>query len=186
MNQTIFISGIHGVGKTTICWNLAEKMDIEHIVASDIIKQYNFFYKENKTAKDLYTETDIFLGWMKKIFTKPSMILLDAHFILLDSWCRLVKVKKEIFSELRINNIILLIDNVEKIQEKIYKRDGKRFDMNFLKKLQDLEIEYSKEIAKMLNVEHQIFNLSEISEDNLHQMLFNYIQNYVRTNQQDH
>ncbi len=35
----IFVTGAHGVGKSTICSKLAEKYDFKHLIASDLIKR---------------------------------------------------------------------------------------------------------------------------------------------------
>ena len=57
-NYIIFIGGIHGVGKGTICKEIASKTDIIHITASEIIK---------------WNE----IPWKQKTF---SMFMFDSHF----------------------------------------------------------------------------------------------------------
>lgn len=41
-NNIIFIGGVHGVGKGTICQKIKEKLDFTHLSASEVLKWDDF------------------------------------------------------------------------------------------------------------------------------------------------
>lgn len=52
MKNIIFIGGIHGVGKGTLCEKVCNKLNIKHLSASEVLKWEEISEKENKLVKD--------------------------------------------------------------------------------------------------------------------------------------
>ena len=49
----IFIGGIHGVGKGTVCKEIASKTDLIHITASEILKWNEISSSDNKFVNNI-------------------------------------------------------------------------------------------------------------------------------------
>lgn len=181
-NNLIFLWWINWVWKTTIWWQIAKKLWIKHIIASDIIKKLEIFNIDKKNEKDISNESEIIVKYIKNYFWENNTIIFDAHFVLKDSKNNLIKIKKDIFKKIDISKIIIIIDDIKNIKEKLKKRDFKNYELNFLKYFQDEELKYSQEIAQELNIEHNIFDITEIWINNLEEVLINYFNENVWTN----
>lgn len=53
MDNIIFIGGIHGVGKGTVCKEIASKTDLVHITASQILKWDEISSSDNKLVNNI-------------------------------------------------------------------------------------------------------------------------------------
>lgn len=174
MNKIIFLWWIHWVWKTSIWDEISKDLNIKHITASKILENHISYNKDIKKEKDFYNESKLIIKEFQKELS-DDLILFDAHFVLNDSCYNLIKVKKEIFKWLNLKSIIILIDKVENIRERLKKRDNKAYDLEFLEDLQKQEIDYSKEIANVLKIEHKIFDISKLWFEITKVEIINYI-----------
>lgn len=157
----IFIGGIHGVGKTTICKNISKSLNIEHYSSIDLIKNIKSTYiNKDKKVKDISGNQNTLLQAID-IYLDESMSLLDGHFCLLDEFGSIKEISNEIFKEINIIKIIILVDSPEKIVERLRNRDSNKCSLDFIKEFQKREIEYGKLISEELNINLDIINLSE-------------------------
>ena len=174
MNKTIFLWWIHWIWKTSIWNEISNTLNIKNITASKLLKNHKICSKEIKNEDDFYDESKFIVKEFQKELS-DDLILFDAHFVLNDSNNNFIKVKKEIFQKLNIKSIKILIDKVENIKERLKKRDNKAYDLEFLEDLQKQEIDYSKEIANILKIEHKIFDISKLWFEITKVEIINYI-----------
>jgi adenylate kinase len=176
MNKICFIAGIHGVGKTTFCKELEKKLsNFKHVSASDIIKKYKSSDEfVTKKVKDINTNQLLLINGLKQE-VKNSNILLDGHFVLLDKENNIKKINVDVFKKLNIDCIIILTDSPSNIQNKLNKRGNNNFNIELLKKMQDVEIEWGKRVANKLNIPYLELDLSqkEFSIKNIVQFINN-------------
>ena len=151
--SSIFLSGVHGVGKTTLCNAIAQEIGIKHVISSSFLEQKN----ESVPGG----ESEFICRRIEELLMSTPVLLVDGHFVLSDHQRNIIRVDKEIYRRIRVQGIIVLVDAVERIQERLENRDGKRVDRGFLKEFQDAELEHSDRVARMLNVERLIIDLSE-------------------------
>ena len=52
MKNIIFIGGIHGVGKGTLCEKVCNELNLQHLSASEVLKWEEISEKENKLVND--------------------------------------------------------------------------------------------------------------------------------------
>jgi adenylate kinase len=57
------------------------------------------------------------------------------------------KIDEETFEKINPKIISIVIDDIEKIADRLEKRDNKKYDLKVLKELQEMEIEYAKYIS---------------------------------------
>ena len=126
----IFISGVHGVGKSYFCDLVKKKLGIDTFTAKELKKN-------------------------------GSSFILDGHFCLLDVDGIIKRIPRETFEEIKPDFIVLLTEKPEVISMRREKRDGIKIDVSEIKKFQDAEIDYAKEIANHLDVELIISSVTE-------------------------
>lgn len=148
----IFIGGIHGVGKTSLCNNLAKQYEIAHFSASKLISnEKEEVYSRNKLIPDIGKNQDFLSNSLDRL-TINSWFLLDGHFCLLNQTSEITRIPFDAFSRLSPTSIIVLTDLISSIQERFSQRDGYQFDYNLLEDFQNAEIEYAREISIYLDI----------------------------------
>ncbi len=151
--SSIFLSGVHGVGKTTLCEAVAQIVEIKHVISSSLL--------ERNALPVPGGESEFICRRIEELLMSTPVLLVDGHFVLSDHQRNIIRVDKEIYRRIRVQGIIVLVDAVERIQERLEKRDGKRVDSGFLTEFQDAELEHSDRVARMLNVERLIIDMSK-------------------------
>jgi len=151
-NNIIFIGGIHGVGKGTICKEIASKTDIIHITASEIIKWNEISSHDNKLVNNIASTQEKLINGLKNLIKNDKQYLLDGHFCLLNSNGIPCKIDEETFDNINPKIISIVIDDIEKIADRLEKRDNKKYDLKILTVLQKMEMEYAKYLSKKYSI----------------------------------
>lgn len=148
-----FVSGIHGVGKTTYCEKLCKELKVPYFTASEIIKNIDRnkidCSKRVSNVSENQGILEIGINELKK--TCPDFIL-DGHLCLINKSGEIEQIQPEVFKKIGIEKMIILIDKPKRIKERLKKRDNVDWDITFIKQFQNAEIEYGKKIAEMLNI----------------------------------
>ena len=152
MNDLIFIGGIHGVGKGTICDKICEQTDFIHIIASEILRWDEISKPDNKKVENIQSTQDRLIAGLDKALKKNESYLLDGHFCLFNSEGQFEKVPMETFEKIAPKLIVLVTIKIDLIKERLEKRDNKRYDFDLLKNMQTSEKEYAQQISSKLNV----------------------------------
>jgi len=151
-NNIIFIGGIHGVGKGTICKEIVSKTDIIHITASEIIKWNEISSSDNKLVNNIASTQEKLINGLKSLIKNDKQYLLDGHFCLLNSNGIPCKIDEETFDNINPKIISIVIDDIERISDRLEKRDNKKYDLKILNMLQEMEIEYAKYLSKKYSI----------------------------------
>ncbi len=165
----IFLSGVHGVGKTTFAEEVSRKISRLLIESSsNLIRKYNKeLVNQDKIVEDMNKNQNILVEAVQKYLNQESTYILDGHFILLDSEYNFEKVPENIFELLEIDFIFNLVLDPEIIIERLNKRDNKKYDIDFIRKFQDMELNRAKEVSGNLKIKHFIIDLENEKDINL-------------------
>lgn len=151
MVGTIFVAGTYGVGKSTLCRELSKVLQIPEYSAGDIISSVNGeTYQVDKFVKDKNSNQSILVATIKLLLERSPNILLAGHFCIFDKEENIDYLPRDVFSELRIDMIILLEAQVSTIIENLFNRDGKHYSEKNLLALQQAERKTANEIAKRI------------------------------------
>ncbi|WP_067841449.1 ATP-binding protein [Amphibacillus sediminis] len=159
MPNTIFISGIHGSGKTTLGTELSKKLQIPFDSASNIIRRTaNQNWNNEKKVKNIDQNQNILKQGVEQLYRHYENIILDGHFTLLNEEGQIKEVGIDTFRSLGINAIIMCVANPEGILERLKHRDNRAaFTYEELSMFQKKEEYQAKNIAAQLNVPIQIY-----------------------------
>jgi len=150
LNNIIFIGGIHGVGKGTICRQISDKFSITHITASEVLKWDEISNNNNKLVENFSFTQNRLINNLKSIVSNEKNYLLDGHYCLLNSEIIPERIDRETFSILNPQAFIIVIDDVEKIISRLGKRDNNQYDFGMLSEFQQMELDYAKELSTEL------------------------------------
>ncbi|WP_271765966.1 ATP-binding protein [Aquimarina algiphila] len=150
--QIIFVGGIHGVGKGTVCKELSQKFNFEHLSASQVLKWNEISDLRNKKVQNFATTQERLLTNLNQIIQPNKKYLLDGHFTLLNSNGEPEKIDDSTFVGIQPESIILLTMQPSIIFERLKQRDNSTYKLNVLKKMQKMEFEHANHISKKLNI----------------------------------
>ncbi len=150
-NRTVFIGGVHGIGKSYFCKKLADQFDAEHVTASSLIERH-VKKSKNKTVPDVKKNQLILAEELSRYKTDCRTILLDGHFCLLSSTSDIEDVPLSTFEAISPYAIILLKDNPSSIVARLSKRDSQSYNLKLISALQDREYIRANLVSKALNV----------------------------------
>lgn len=150
----MFIGGIHGVGKSSICYDICRDLNIQYLSASELLKwnEINEDPKNKKVASIPDTQTRLILG-LQKAVKKNDYYLLDGHYCLLNSKNKIIRVPLDTFKQINPIRLILILDEVSEIKRRLEARDNRLYDLDLLALLQNEELAYAKELSQALWVD---------------------------------
>lgn len=109
----LYVTGIHHVGKSTLCKYLSEMFSVPHYSASEIIKNaLNFNNKPEKYNSEIEYNAKIFKESVLNLDNINENIIIDGHTVLLNEDCKPYSVNMSIFNNLPIECVVLLIGDV--------------------------------------------------------------------------
>lgn len=153
----IFISGVHGVGKSYFCNIVKEQLGINTYSASTLIaarKQKPF--SPDKLVADIDINQQYLLAAIDDLRRSGDNFILDGHFCLLNAEGTVTRIGAETFTSLHPEAIILLTEDPKVIAARRKERDGISYDVDEIRLFQDEETAYAKEIASNLEAKLMI------------------------------
>lgn len=149
----IFLGGIHGVGKGTLCFKIKKEVEIEHVTASELLKwiEVNTDPK-NKLVADIPSMQDRLIAGLHQKVEPGRKYLLDGHFCLFDSQGNVEHVPFVTFSKINSILISVLIADPETIVKRLTERDGKSYSRQLISQMQEEEVTYGTWVADQLNI----------------------------------
>lgn len=163
MKNIIFIGGIHGVGKGTFCEKICNDLNLHHLSASEVLKWEEISEKKNKLVKDFALTQNRLITNLQEIVKENEKYLLDGHYCLLNYEQVPEKIDVKTFSLLNPFAFVIVVDDVQEIKKRLENRDKREYDYELLSKFQQLELNYSIELAKQLNKPHLTLKSQEIN-----------------------
>ncbi|TLS69924.1 AAA family ATPase [Photobacterium damselae subsp. damselae] len=159
MATTIFISGIHGVGKTTLCNKITNHLGFRHYSCSDLIKQNSDYVETSKKIDNASRNQEVLLKAIENI--KDKVYLLDGHFCLIDKLENVIQLDQSVFKSIAPKAIVNICCDTSIIRERLINRDGKALSLTKLNELQSAEKTVSAEVAETLNIPYFVYTSSE-------------------------
>lgn len=149
----IFISGIHGVGKSYFCESVKIALGVDTYSASTLIaerKKVEFF--QDKLIPDIDDNQQYLLSAIQDLNVINPLYLLDGHFCLLNAQGQITRIPHETFTSLNPDAIILLTEDPDVVACRRRSRDGIQHNAENIRLFQDEEITYAKEVSERLDV----------------------------------
>lgn len=152
-NNIIFIGGIHGVGKGTICKKITHQFpDLVHISASILLKWEEISTPENKLVQNFDSTQNRLIKALKATIEKNKAYLLDGHFCLLNSKGIPEKIEDETFQLINPRMIVVVAEDIDLVYQGLENRDSKKYNKEILTLMQKMEIEHAQNLATKLSV----------------------------------
>ena len=151
--KIIFIGGVHGVGKTTLCTKICDSLNINHYSASDLIKKVSKLeFPSDKRINGIKKNQDSLITAVDMHIDPDIVCLLDGHFCLLNEYGKVTEVPITTFTDLSPLAIVVLTDKPGSIISRIKTRDDNEMNAEDISAFQERELEHSKRVSKLLDI----------------------------------
>lgn len=151
-SNCVFIGGIHGVGKSSLCAQYSSEYNVAHYVASELIRSLrNEDANLHKEVKDLSRNQDALLTAISHRISEQQY-LLDGHFVIRVAGTGLSRVPIETFQAIRPLGIIIATGCAHDAADRIKLRDGREIAPAVLEEMQMAEVEHGTHVAKELGI----------------------------------
>ena len=167
MMRTLFIGGVHGVGKSTACAQVANDLSCLHVRASDLIRQErsNAIAKSGKLVEDVNGNQELLLQGFDRLKSSSTAqwILLDGHYALRDNSTNIQLLPVTIFQGLRLSGLVCLENDPIVIVKRIEARDGSSVSVEEVSELQKAKLEHAEAVSKALSLPLSILRENELN-----------------------
>ncbi|MDQ2108622.1 MULTISPECIES: ATP-binding protein [unclassified Vibrio] len=150
MSKIIFISGIHGVGKGTLCRSLKELVGYPIYACSDLIKQNSSYIESCKIVSNAEKNQLALLAGLNKITEK--VILLDGHFCLIGKNEQVIELDYETFDAIKPAKIVNVTCDEAIVNKRLKARDGEALSLKTLRSLQIAECNRAQDFASSRSI----------------------------------
>lgn len=161
MNQTtmqgkvIFVSGVHGVGKTSMCESYQTNEMFTCQSAGNLIRTARAKSTPDRTkdVRNIDDNQQLLIKAVSNIKNSGKLLLLDGHFAIWDSEHLPTAIDTKVFIDLGIDSIITIHDEPHLIAERINSRDqSSSITPSEIDALQKIEIEQANQVANTLGI----------------------------------
>ncbi|HCH5317009.1 ATP-binding protein [Vibrio gangliei] len=150
MSKIIFVSGIHGVGKGTLCRSLKELVGYPIYACSDLIKQNSSYIESGKVVSNAEKNQLALLSGLNKI--TEEVILLDGHFCLVGKDEQVIELGYETFDAIKPAKIVNVTCDETIVNERLKARDGDALSVETLRTLQVAECNRAQDFASSRSI----------------------------------
>nr|WP_280640144.1 ATP-binding protein [Pseudomonas viridiflava] len=165
----IFVAGVYGVGKTTVCEMLARELDCKAASASALIRQRQggLTWNKHKHTHGIVQNQQYLIEALNEVRAHNQNLVLDGHFALLNGEGSVTKIEKNVFYHLHLDAIILIEGDIKEIAFRLSARDSIPWNYSTISTLMAAERENALEFHEASGIPLKIFDSSE-TQDILH------------------
>lgn len=147
----IFLGGVHGSGKSYLCSKIYENTKTPFYTASELISNFKkMSFKNSKLTTNIDDNQLILIKCVEQI-SEPQFIL-DGHLCLLNETKQIYKISKDIIQILKPSLILIKTSSPDKIKRRLADRDNQDYNIDFINRFQNAELDYANELSQDLNI----------------------------------
>ncbi|MCV0332694.1 AAA family ATPase [Pseudomonas aeruginosa] len=132
--MTVFVAGVHGVGKTYLCQQFVCAFPVLHESASRLIRRERALadWSLDKRVVNIDENQAALCRAVQRITSEGRLLLLDGHFVLIDEKAEFVNLETSIFKKLHLHGVVLLEASPETIVERLVGRDNSKITVDLV------------------------------------------------------
>jgi len=162
--RPIFVGGVHGVGKTTLCNELALEFRIPHLTASNLIKEHQKIpHSQHKVVHDIEGNQGALVEALSAIEITSLTYILDGHYTLIDSENEVKRIPLGAFTRVSPLSLVIVTGKPCEIKERLQSRDSTEYTVDFIEYMQELEIKHAQYIAQQTGAHLEIVSAQKVA-----------------------
>lgn len=158
----IFLGGVHGVGKTTVCDRIFTNVGYHCVTASALIMAHGAHSYRNKRVESVAVNQAALIEQLDIERQGYTHLLLDGHYCLINRNDEIEPVDVAVFDQIAPDVFILLKDCPKKILARLKKRDVTSWNQSLLEDFQQTEERHAQSVAVQLGIPLYIISNEEV------------------------
>ena len=151
------------VEKHNCAKKIQEKIDCVYLSASQLLK----WSKKEKNVENVQENQRKLKELLKEKMQDDKLYLIDGHFTLWNKEYKCEKIPLTFFEDLNIKCILLVVENEDVIEKRLFVRDEINVLSENIVSISDVEKEYSQFVAEKLGVYFYQVNSSNENQVNI-------------------
>lgn len=150
-----FVGGVHGVGKSSVCAEVAADLGITIHTASAVIRaeRGTLGSDRGKAVVDVGANQRLLLTGVRRLLGASSALqLLEGHFALRTTSGDIECVDIDVFAQMTVGHAVCLRDEPERIRARLQQRDGTDTCIDAISALQHAEIAHARFVCRSLGI----------------------------------
>ncbi|RXZ36091.1 AAA family ATPase [Oxalobacteraceae bacterium CAVE-383] len=152
--MTLFVGGVHAVGKTFALKTACEDLGLRHLTASQLIKEQRGLsnWTATRQVDDIDENQNALVAAVRRLERGGEILVLDGHFVLRKTLGVHEKIGMEIFSQINVQGIILLEAPIELVVDRLRQRGDETWEPSEVELFAQRELEHAEAVSKILGV----------------------------------
>lgn len=132
--MNVFVAGVHGVGKTYLASRLPATLGLIHTSASKLIKEERAMpnWGKDKRVSDVDGNQIALAAAVSRHNGAGTRLLLDGHFVLLNSQGEFSYLDTTVFESLKLNGVVLVEADPRTVTQRLRERDGREANIDYM------------------------------------------------------
>lgn len=185
--MTMFVAGVHAVGKTYLLKPVCEQLGLRHATASQLIREQKgqANWTETRQVDDVDENQRALLSAVQRLKTEGQQLVLDGHFVLRTAVGVHEPIGLTTFFQLQINGVVLLEAPSEVVLSRLIQRGDATWTLSEVEAFSHQEAAHAISICEQLGI--PMIRLNMPTKELARQALLNIAQFKSSTNQiKDH
>lgn len=166
MPKVVFVGGVHGVGKSSMCAEAAVRMGAMHLTASTLIREakQDAIAAAGKRAADVSGNQELLLKrFAERTSTVNTVVLLDGHYTILNAQGEAVRLEADLFAALGVSTFLCVLGDSKAIAGRLADRDGHGPSTEEVALLQQVELDQATQVARQQGAELKVIDAFDTS-----------------------
>lgn len=148
----LFVGGLHGVGKSTLCDSTFAPAGYHCVTASSLIRLAKTHSDHGKLVDDISDNQAALLKQLELEKETRRHLLLDGHFCLLNGQGVVEPIDIDVFKAMAPSALLLVKCDPQVVAARLNNRDGKNWSPEMLRDFQEEEENHAVRVSEALRV----------------------------------
>lgn len=152
--MTLFVAGVHAVGKSFVLGPVCASLGIRHVTASQLIKEQRGLsnWTASRQVDDIDENQRVLVAAVQRLRQSGEKFVMDGHFVLRRSAGVHEKIGLETFSRLLVERVVLLESGSAVITDRLLRRGDNTWDAAEVEVFSQMESEHADYVCRELGV----------------------------------
>jgi adenylate kinase len=152
--MTLFVGGIHAVGKTFVLKPVCEELGVRHATASQLIKEQLGLanWTVSRQVDDIEDNQRALVAAVRRLEEGGETVVLDGHFVLRRGVNVHEQIGVETFAQLMVRGVILLEASCEIVADRLRGRGDATWEQSEIAIFAQKELEHAQTVCLELDV----------------------------------
>jgi len=151
-SRMVFIGGVHGAGKGTVCEKIFTPAGYHCVSASSLIADQGRKTDHNKRVISVSVNQSVLIEALEKKMKNNNRLLLDGHFTLINDQENIEPIDIEVFRAMKVSQLFLVKGRADEISVRLRNRDNRKWNTSFIDRFQKEEENHARYVAKDLGI----------------------------------